>query len=198
MILYHMSETLQLGDEVKLDYKEYSDLAEPFVKALNFSNDAFYGMFMNANYVGNVLAKYNLKGMPTHEIKWATEGIFEYIRRKEFPEKCSRLTSIYYFDDIEKCKKLYTEDLENATPEEKEKIKLFEMEVSGNILECDMTLFDEALDLVWDLEDPDQLEEIFEIARRYFRGEKGDEPVMEIISDGIAVAKRDITELLKG
>lgn len=30
MILYHMSETLQLGDEVKLDYKEYSDLAEPF------------------------------------------------------------------------------------------------------------------------------------------------------------------------
>ena len=178
-----MSETLQLGDEVKLDYKEYSDLAEPFVKALNFSYDAFYGMFMNANYVGNVLAKYNLKGMPTHEIKWATEGIFEYIRRKEFPEKC---------------KKLYTEDLENATPEEKEKIKLFEMEVSGNILECDMTLFDEALDLVWDLEDPDQLEEIFEIARRYFRGEKGDEPVMEIISDGIAVAKRDITELLKG
>ena len=72
------------------------------------------------------------------------------------------------------------------------------MEVSGNILECDMTLFDEAFDLVWDLEHPDQLEEIFEIARRYFRGEKGNEPVMEIISDGIAVAKRDITELLKG
>ena len=119
MILYHMSETLQLGDEVKLDYKEYSDLAEPFVKALNFSYDAFYGMFMNANYVGNVLAKYNLKGMPTHEIKWATEGIFEYIRRKEFPEKCNRLNSIYYFDDIDKCKKLYTEDWENATPEEK-------------------------------------------------------------------------------
>ena len=198
MILYHMSETLQLGDEIKLDYKEYSDLAEPFVKALNFSYDAFYGMFMNASYVGSVLAKYNLKGMPTHEIKWATEGIFEYIRRKEFPEKCSRLTSIYYFDDIEKCQKLYTEDWENATPEEKEKIKLFEMEVSGNILECDMTLFDEAFDLVWDLEHPDQLEVIFEIARRYFRGEKGDEPVMEIISDGIAVAKRDITELLKG
>ncbi len=56
----------------------------------------------------------------------------------------------------------------------------------------------EAFDLVWDLEHPDQLEEIIEIARRYFRGEKGDEPVMEIISDGIAVAKRDITELLKG
>lgn len=36
----------------------------------------------------------------------------------------------------------------NAPPEEKEKIKLFEMEVSGNILECDMTLFDEAFDLV--------------------------------------------------
>lgn len=198
MILYHMSETLQLGDEVKLDYKEYSDLAEPFVKALNFSYDAFYGMFMNANYVGNVLAKYNLKGMPTHEIKWATEGIFEYIRRKECPEKCNRLNSIYYFDDIDKCKKLYTEDWENATPEEKGKIKLFEMEVSGNILECDMTLFDEAFDLVWDLEHPDQLGEIFEIARKYFRGEKGDEPVMEIISDGKAVAKRDITELLKG
>ena len=43
-----------------------------------------------------------------------------------------------------------------------------------------------------------KLEEIFEIARKYFRGEKGDEPVMEIISDGKAVAKKDITDLLKG
>lgn len=85
----------------------------------------------------------------------------------------------------------------NATPEEKEKIKLFEMEVSGNILECDMTLFDEAFDLVWDLEHPDQLEEVFEIARKYFRGEKGNVPIIEIISDGKAVAKKDITDLLK-
>ena len=196
-VLYHMSQTLQLGDEVKPDFKGYADLAEPFVKALNYSHETFYAMFLNAGYVGAVLAKYDLKGLPTHEIKWATEGVFEYIRRKEFPDTCSRLTSTYYFDDLEKSKKLYIEDWEEMTPEEREKTKLFEMEVDGNYLEADMELFDEAFDLIWDMESPQVLEEVFELARKYFRGERSDEPEMEILSDAKAVARKDLTDVLR-
>ncbi len=47
--------------------------------------------------------------------------------------------------------------------------------------------------IVWDLEHPDQRVEIFEIARSYFIGEKGDDPIIEIISDGKAVAKKDVS-----
>lgn len=32
----------------------------------------------NYRLFSDIHAQYNLKGMPTHEIKWATEGIFEY------------------------------------------------------------------------------------------------------------------------
>ena len=198
MVLYHMSETLKLGDELKSDYKEYADLAEPFVKALQYSFDTFYGMLLTADYVGCVFAKYDLKGMPTHEIKWATEGVFEYIRRKEFPTACSRLQSNYYFDNIDNCKELFIEDWENATQEEKDRIRLFEIERTGNISKCDMRLFDEAFDLMYDLKCPEDLEKIKNLARKYFSGEKGEDYVMEIIGDGVAVAKKDITEMLKG
>ena len=197
MILYHMSQTLRLGDEMKSDYKGYADLAEPFVKALKFGHDTFYAMFLNASYVGSVLAKYNLTGMPTHEIKWATEGIFEYVRRKEFPDKCSRLTSAYYYDDLDKCRKLYIEDWEGMTPEDRRKTRLYEMEVEGNCLEADMNLFDEAFDIIWEMESPQILDEVFEIARKYFRGERSAEPIMEILSDGKAVASKDLTEILR-
>lgn len=198
MILYHMSETLKLGDELKSDYKEYADLAEPFVKALEYGFDTFCGMLLTADYVGCVFAKYDLRGMPTHEMKWATEGVFEYVRRKEFPNVCSRLQSNYYFDNIENCKLLFTEDWEKATQEEKDKIKLFEIELFGKSFKCDMRLFDEAFDLMYDLKCPENLEAIKKLARKYFGGGTGEDYVMEIISDGVAVAKKDITEMLKG
>ena len=197
MVLYHMSETLKLGDELKSDYKECADLAEPFVKALEYSFDTFYGILLTADYVGCVLAKYDLRGMPTHEMKWATEGVFEYVRRKEFPDVCSRLQSNYYFDNLENCKELFTEDWENATQEELDRIRLFEIELTGNILKCDMRLFDEAFDLMYDLKCPEDLEKIKELARKYFSGGRGENYIMEIISDSAAVAKKDITEMLK-
>ena len=85
MILYHMSDTLAEGKELTPDYKKNSSLVEPFVKALDISVEMFQTLMLNAGYFGSVLEKYHLSGMPTHEIKWGTEGIFEYIRRKEFP-----------------------------------------------------------------------------------------------------------------
>ena len=48
---------------------------EPFVKALNGRVELFQMLLLKAEYVGSVLAKYGLAGMPTHEIKWGTESI---------------------------------------------------------------------------------------------------------------------------
>ena len=44
MILYHMSDTLKLGDEMALDFKKTMNLAQPFVQALEQSQDCFYAM----------------------------------------------------------------------------------------------------------------------------------------------------------
>ena len=60
-----------------------------------------------------------------------------------------------------------------------------------------MRLFDEAFDLMYDLKCPEDLEKIKDLARKYFSGEKGEDYIMEIISDSAAVAKKDITEKKK-
>lgn len=193
MKLYHMSDTLQSGDVLASDYKRNAGLAEPFVRALQCSRDVFYAMILNAYYVGEVLARYDMRGMPTNETKWACEGLFEYIRRTEFPEKCSRLKSNYYFDTLESCKKLYLEGWKNASAEEKQKIRLFEVEVDGRNCKYDMQLFDRAYDLLADLESPDGIAEIYEIARAYYRGDCTENSVMEILSEGKAVAMQEIS-----
>lgn len=74
MILYHMSDSLKVGTELTLDYKKNEYLIDPFVKALNISTAMFQSMLLNADYLGSVLEKYNLTGMPAHAYKWAAEG----------------------------------------------------------------------------------------------------------------------------
>lgn len=198
MKVYHISETLKVNEELKLDYKNQQGLAEPFVKAMKHSFEMFYGMLLQAEYLGETLAKFDLSGMPTNETKWATEGIFEYIRRNEFPDAPCRLRANYFFKDVEQCKMLFTEHwgMDEKNPEA-ELFHLYEMELEGNYLECDMNLFDEAFDLVWRLDSPMQMMEAMNLARKYFRGDKGENAVMEIISEEKAVAKKDLTEFLR-
>lgn len=196
MKLYHMSDSLSVGEELISDYKRNAGLAEPFVKALQFNQDVFFAMLLNAFYFGEVLAKYKMSGMPTNETKWACEGLFEYIRRTEFPDKCSRLKSNYYYDMLENCKKLYFEDWGNASEEERRKIRLFEVEVDGDLCKYDMTLFDKAYDLLADLESPEGVAEIYDIARTYFQGTLSQDYIIEILSEGKAIAISDISTLL--
>jgi len=192
MILYHMSDTLKAGDTLIPDHKKNRDLVEPFVKALDTSVEQFLTLLLNAAYFGSVLAKYGLAGMPTHEIKWATEGIFEFVRRNEFPEQCGRLQSNYFYPDLKLCEELYTEDWGEAPAEERAKIKLFEVEVDGRLASYDMRLFDAAFDHLCDHSTAADVARCMELARRYFRGEKGDTPVMELLGDGKAVAVREL------
>ena len=74
------------------------------------------------------------------------------------------------------------------------KIKLYEVEVSGRTASYDMRLFDEAFDYLYDDSTDTGLAHCMDLARKYFRGEKGEDAVMEILSDGKAVAVREIVK----
>ena len=57
MILYHISDTLQLGQRMTPDYKQNMELVTPFVQALNRSEDCFYALLLNAKLMKSVLKK---------------------------------------------------------------------------------------------------------------------------------------------
>lgn len=195
MKVYHMSESLKLGEEMLLDYKKQEELTAPFVEALEISKDCYLSMILNAKYLRAVLGKFNLKDMQTNYTKWACEGAFEYIRKKEFPNSYSRIKCNYFYDNVEDSKRLYEFDWGNESEEERLKIHLFEIELNDDEPQKrDMLLFDEAFDALY--ENIHSVDYIFECARKYFKGESTNRPVWEILSDKSAKAITDITYLI--
>lgn len=195
MRLYHMSDTLKLGQTMELDFKKYDELAEPFVQALMQSKDCYLAMILNAKYLRAVLGKFGMKDMASYYTKWACEGAFEYIRRTEFPNSYSRMKCNYFFDNLTDIKRLYEVDWGNASAEERERIHLFEIEVDDTELQKrDMLLYDQAFDMLY--EDETNIDFVFDCARKYFGGEQSDAPVWEILSDKPAFVAKDISEYI--
>lgn len=194
MKVYHMSDTLPLGAALTPDYKGSMELVAPFVQALERSEDCFYAMLFNAQYLRAVLGKFGQKSMATNYAKWAAEGVFEYVRRREFPACCCRITGHYFFADIRSCQELFSVDWGGAPAEERSRIRLYEVELEDDAPQKrDMRMYDEAFDALWERSD---LPAALECARRYFRGEATAAPVWELLSDKKAVAVRDLTRLL--
>lgn len=191
MKLYHISDTLKLGETMKQDYKNNFELVSPFVQALEKSEDCFYGMLLNAKLMKSILGKFGLRDMQTNYVKWATEGIFEFVRKTEFPESYSRLLSNYFYDNLADIKRLFEVDWNM-----KEKPERFDFHVYGIEVEDDspqkrdMLLFDEAFDVMWNSDD---YHTAFDCARKYFSGESTSEPVWEIMSDKTAIAVEDLS-----
>lgn len=189
-----MSDTLPLGAALTPDYKGSMELVEPFVQALERSEDCFYAMLFNAKYLRAVLGKFGQKSMATNYAKWAAEGVLEYIRRREFPDCCCRITGHYFFAEIESCRALFALDWGGAPAEERSRIRLYEVELEDDAPQKrDMRMYDEAFDALWDAND---LPTALDRARRYFRGEATAAPIWELLSDKPAVAVRDLTGLL--
>lgn len=109
MKAYHMSETLRAGDTLEADHQELESLVEPFIQALEHNVDCFYGMVLNGRYLYAVLRKSGLQEWSDY-VKWSVEGVFEFIRRTEFPEAISRLKCNYFYDDLENVRRLYEYD----------------------------------------------------------------------------------------
>jgi len=195
MKLYHMSQSLRLGDTLTPDFKGCKALVQPFVQAMEKSADCFYGMVLNGKYLFAVMNKSNLR-MWANYAKWATEAVFEYIRKTEFPHCCSRISSNYFYDNLPDCKKLYAYDWAEESEEERQKVHLFEIDLTDDAPQRrDMNIFDAAYDAMDDRQD---VTAVIACARRYFNGEHTENPVWEILSDKQAKAVRDVTEYLKG
>lgn len=193
MRLYHISQTLKLGDALSPGHQRLSDLAEPFLQGLARGTDCFCAMLLNGKYMFAVMNRSGLREWADYA-KWATEGLFEYVRRRSFPEAVSRLNCVYYYDDLADSKRLYEEDWGEETPEEQEKVRLYEIELEDPTPQRrDMSVYDEAYDAIERLD----LDAAVAAAERYFRGEASAEPVWEILSDKPARADRDLTHLLR-
>ena len=196
MILYHISDTLQLGEMMSQDYKKNMELVVPFVQALERSEDCFYAMVLNAKLLKSVLGKFGMRDMQTNYVKWATEGIFEYIRIAEFPESYSRMLSNYFYDNLSDIKRLYEVDWNMKEKEDRFNFRVYEIEVEDEMPQKrDMLLFDEAFDAMWDNDD---IHTAIDCARRYFKGEHTAAPIWEIMSEKPAKAVKDISFILGG
>ncbi|MBR5231563.1 MAG: hypothetical protein IKW00_04880 [Clostridia bacterium] len=193
MKLYHMSESLHLGDTLTPDYQKCRELAEPFVQAIEKSEDCFYGMVLNGKYLFAVMDKSNLR-MWADYAKWATEGVFEFIRRREYPHQCGRMESNYFFAEPAECKTHFDADWGEESEEVQRSIHLFEVEVEDDApARRDMRIYDAAYDAMKASQDT---KFVMDCARRYFAGEQTESPMWEIMSKAKATAIRDVTEIL--
>ena len=194
MILYHMSQTLKLGDDMTPDFQENWELVYPFVQALERGADCFYDMVLNGKYLMAMLQKFKLQEWSDYA-KWATEGAFEFVRQNEFPDSCSRMKSNYFYDDLPNCKKLYAYDWGEESIEEQQKVHLFAVEVADPAPQRrDMCVYDEAYEA---MASKQNIQFVLNCARRYFSGQHTEEPVWEILSDKPAKAVEDITSYLR-
>ena len=189
-----MSRTLRLGDWIVPDYQRCMELAQPFVQALERSEDCFYGMVLNGKYLYAVLSKSGLREWSNY-VKWSVEGAFEFIRRTEFPSCCSRLCCNYFYDNLSDCRRLYEYDWGSASAEEQSQVRLFEFELDGaKSQRRDMNLFDEAYSA---MEERQDVQTVLACARRYFAGGRTENPVWEILSAENAKAAADISSVLR-
>ena len=194
MIVYHYSQTLMEEDHLEPGHLNYTDLCEPFMQALFHGRDCFFGMLLNGKYMFAVLNRSHLRYWADYA-KWATEGLFEYVRKNEYPQCVSRLRCNYFCTDLSDCIRMFNEDWGEEDEEEKQKVHLFEVEVPEDGLEMrDISIYDAAYDVIHDTQDVDAA---LEYARRYFAGEHGDEPNWEYLSAGDATAVSDISHFLR-
>ena len=193
MIVYHYSATLKEGDRMIPGYQNNNSLCEPFIQALEHSQDCLYGMLLNGKYMYAVMSRSGLREWANYA-KWATEAIFEYVRKNEYPQCVSRLRCNYFCVDLSECIQMYNDDWGEASPEEQAEIHLYEIEISDKLEKRDITVFDEAYEAISKNQD---IESAFRHARRYFGEEYNYQPIWEYLSAEEAIAKKDITEMLK-
>ena len=194
MIVYHYSQTLKEGDTLEPGHSDFTDLCEPFMQALARSRDCFFGMLLNGKYMFAVLDRSRLRCWADYA-KWATEGLFEFVRKTEYPACVSRLKCSFFCTDLDDCIRMFQEDWGEEEEEERQKVRLFEVEVPEDSLEMrDITLFDAAYEAIGEKQDIDTA---LALARKYYAGEHSDDPKWEHLSAAEAKAVRDISRLLR-
>ena len=80
--VYHMSQTLQVGDKLQGGYRGNKVRCNEFVDALEYAEKSLETIISSENLNGNEWREY---------VKWCVEGIFEFVRKTEFSYLPSRL-----------------------------------------------------------------------------------------------------------
>ena len=97
MLLYHYSvDSYQGGGELINDFKNNCRFAEPFLLALDKGGDCFWSVYFAAMSYSRELCALGLRKHENYA-KDAVEGIFEWVRRRDFSaDSASRVGCVYY------------------------------------------------------------------------------------------------------
>ena len=141
MEVYHISQSLQRGDTLTPDYEKLYQLAEPFLQGLERGLDCFTAMVLQGKYLYAVMSRSGLRYWADYA-KYATEAVFEFVRRREFPQSYSRLGCAYFFDSEACCRNHFEMDY-GEDPEEGAKVGLFQVELEDPAPQYrDMSVYD--------------------------------------------------------
>ena len=181
MKLYHYSVDSYKGDEQLVnDFKNNYGFAEPYILALKESRAVFEAVFLSTMYMSRELKALGLRKYENYE-KDAVEGIFEYVRETEFPEKTSRLRCVYYCETEKEALDYAMDDCIADGLFTKEQVALLEVEVEeSRICRYDQTFYNLASEAI----ESNDIDSVFNYARQYFSCKRSENPLIEIVSDG--------------
>ena len=183
MILYHYSvDSYQSGEKLINDFKKQFRFAEPFLLALQKSEECFWSVFFSAMSYSRELCALGLRKHENY-IKDAVEGIFEYVRRRDFADaSASRVGCVYYCESKDEALRYLKEDCIDSGDFTVNQVKLLEVEVDEKtVFKYDQAFFDEACDI---MEESRDLEHVMVLAGKYFSPERSGSPLIEVLAYG--------------
>lgn len=183
MILYHYSvDSYQSGYSLYNDYKKLYRFAEPFLFALQKSEECFWSTYFSAMAYSRELCALGLRKRENY-LKDAIEGIFEYVRQNEFCDvSVSRIGCVYYCETKEEAIAYLNDDCIKSGEFTVAQVKLLEVDVEDeSVYRYDQSFFNQAECI---METEMDLRKVEELARKYFAQRRTENPLVEILSDG--------------
>lgn len=109
--VYHVTNTgIPIGTTLLPDFLRNKGKVSVFFRALCQGPDVFCAALASAQYTDAMLDI--PKGSPSAG-KWATEGLFDFIRSIEYPNRPPRFNCIYVFNEIEQADQFIKEHRKN-------------------------------------------------------------------------------------
>ena len=191
MILYHYSvDSYRGGGKLVNDFKNNYRFAEPYLLALDEGEACFRSVYLAALATARELCALGLR---KHENcgKDAVEGIFEWVRRREFPDSsASRVGCVYYCESREEAVAYLRDDCIDNGDFAWEQVKLLEVEVEDErVFRYDQSFYNRAVER---FEQSRDLAGAIALARAYFSLQRSEQPLIEILADGENRVLREI------
>ena len=181
MKLYHYSvDSYHGAEQLTNDYKDHYSFAEPYLLALRKSRDVFTAVFFATMYMSREVKALGFRKYENYQ-KDAVEGIFEYVRETEFPNETPRLRCVFYCDSEKEAVEYAMEDCISGGLFTKDQVVLLEVEVEEDrVRRYDQSYFNLASEAI----ERNDIDAVFQYARRYFSCQRTDTPLIEVVADG--------------